>query len=105
MKNVLFAVMVGFVVTTSIHADDVYTSHCAKCHGSDGKGQTPIGKKLVIKDISTKESWNNISDTNAIIAVTSGVKKDNVFRMKAFGETLTPEQISNAVKEFKSLTK
>ncbi len=105
MKNVLFAVIASFIAITSINAEDIYTLHCAKCHGSDGKGQTPIGKKLVIKDLSTKESWNNIDYTNAIDEVTGGIKKDNVFRMKAFGETLTTEQISNAVKEFKSLTK
>ena len=29
-----------------------YESNCAKCHGADGKGQTKVGQKLGIKDLT-----------------------------------------------------
>ena len=31
-------------------AASTYKSKCASCHGADGKGETPAGKKLAVKD-------------------------------------------------------
>jgi len=39
-------------------ADDaktVYNQKCASCHGMDGSGSTPMGKKMALKDLRSKE--------------------------------------------------
>lgn len=33
----------------------IYRSKCAMCHGADGKGQTPMGKNLHLKDLGSDE--------------------------------------------------
>ena len=63
MKRILTALAVLTAVALaapSRAADDakaLFAQKCASCHGPDGKGQTPMGKKLGAKDLSgeTKE--------------------------------------------------
>jgi cytochrome c6 len=35
-----------------------YKAKCAMCHGADGKGQTPMGKNLKLKDLSSSDVQN-----------------------------------------------
>ncbi len=63
--------------TTTLFAADgkaLYEEHCAKCHGTDGKGDTKMGKKLGTKDYSSPKTWEGVKDDAAIKAVKEGVK-------------------------------
>src|SRR3954471_14065876 len=33
---------------------DIYANNCARCHGLDGKGETPLGKKYDVPDLTAK---------------------------------------------------
>ena len=33
----------------------VYKAKCASCHGADGKGQSPMGKKMNLRDLGSPE--------------------------------------------------
>lgn len=33
----------------------LFKSRCAMCHGPDGKGNTPVGKSMKVRDLSTRE--------------------------------------------------
>jgi cytochrome c6 len=33
----------------------VYKAKCAACHGTDGKGQSPMGKKMNLRDLGSPE--------------------------------------------------
>lgn len=33
----------------------VYKAKCASCHGIDGKGQTPMGKKMNLRDLGSSD--------------------------------------------------
>lgn len=50
--------------------------HCAKCHGDDGKGQTKMGKKLSIADLSDAKVQAKFTDEDAFKAMKSGLKDD-----------------------------
>ena len=44
--------------STPAAADDAaatYKAKCAMCHGADGKGETPVGKKMGIRDFTSPE--------------------------------------------------
>jgi mono/diheme cytochrome c family protein len=32
-----------------------FKAKCASCHGADGKGQTPMGKKMNLRDLGSPE--------------------------------------------------
>lgn len=81
---------------------EVYAKNCAKCHGEDGAGKTKMGEKLACKDYS-KEA---VKVEEGIKAVKEGLKdKDGKTQMKAFGESLSDEEIKAAVEHLASLKK
>ncbi len=77
---------------------ELWVSHCAKCHGLDGKAQTEEGKKKGARDLTNGKWQRTISDERMIRSITRG--RD---MMPAWGKVLTPEQIRELVKEVRSL--
>ena len=65
------------VVALSARAEDgkaLYENDCAKCHGSDGKGDTKMGKKLGAKDYSDPKVQAALTDEAAAKAIKEGLK-------------------------------
>ncbi len=83
MKTSRF-VAVSFVVTfagaaLAAYAADAsanWTEHCAKCHGPDGKGQTKMGKKLGLRDLTDAAVQAKFTDADALKAMKSGLTDD-----------------------------
>jgi len=75
------------------HPSDEFLQYCAKCHGEDGKADTPKGKQLKARDFTDADWQKGESDSDLIDSVTNG--KDD---MPPFGKKLTQEQIQSLVK-------
>ncbi len=77
-KTLLIGTLLAAALTsTAVLAADakaLYEEHCAKCHGTDGKGQTKMGKKMGAKDYSNSKTWENLTDVAAVKAVKEGLK-------------------------------
>lgn len=78
---------------------DIFKSKCAMCHGADGKGQTPVGKSMQLKDL-TSDDIQNLHDSELKNIIENGKGK-----MKAFKGTLTTPQIEDVVQYLRSLKK
>lgn len=60
-----------------------WSDQCAKCHGADGKGQTKMGKKLGIADLTDAAVQAKFTDADVVKAVKEGIKdKDGKLAMK-----------------------
>ena len=60
-----------------------WSEHCAKCHGENGKGDTKMGKKLAIADLTDAKVQEKFSDDAAVKAMKDGVKdKEGKLAMK-----------------------
>ena len=84
---------------------DLYVKKCATCHGRDGKGQTVMGKKLNIKDLTNPEVMSKVTDEQIEDQIKNGVKdpatgKD---RMLSFKDKLTEDQIKALTKYVRTL--
>jgi cytochrome c553 len=68
-------------------AKDLYEKHCTKCHGSDGKGDTKMGKKLGAKDYTDPKVQDELKDDVAFKAIKEGLKdkEDRVLMKPADG--------------------
>ncbi len=53
-----------------------WTDHCAKCHGPDGKGQTKMGKKLSLRDLTDAAVQAKFTDEQAVKAMKEGIKDE-----------------------------
>jgi mono/diheme cytochrome c family protein len=103
MKTVLFlclAVLWG--ANVRLHAADArenYERMCALCHGEDGKGKTKMGEKSGAKDLTDRKLQEGVKDAEMMKAIKEGVKDKETgkFRMVAFGETLSEEEVKALV--------
>ena len=90
-----------FVFATNGYADDataaLYKTKCQACHGADGTGNTPAGKKLGVKDIHSPEVVK-MSDAELFDITKKGKDK-----MPSYDKKLTDNQIKDLVKYLRSL--
>lgn len=64
-------------------AKETYEKDCAKCHGTDGKGDTKMGKKLGAKDYTTEKVQAELKDEAGVKAIKNGLKdKEDKVLMK-----------------------
>ena len=78
---------------------------CAKCHGADGKGDTKMGHKLHIPDLSDAAVQAGFTDEQAVSAVKNGVTdKEGKLRMKAI-DGLSDDDIKAVVQYVRALKK
>ena len=60
----------------------IYEAQCAKCHGSDGKGDTKFGKKLGTKDYTDPKVQAEMKDDKAFKSIKEGLKDGEKVLMK-----------------------
>jgi cytochrome c6 len=99
-KSTLLAVVMLAAVTLARGADisENWEKDCRKCHGPDGKGDTKMGKKYEVKDYTDAAVQAAMKDEDMVKAIKEGIKdKEGKDRMKAYGETLTADQVKALV--------
>jgi cytochrome c553 len=78
MKKLLVLGIATLAVTAfTARAEDAkaaYEKDCAKCHGTDGKGDTKMGKKLGAKDYTDAKVQEALKDDAAFKAIKEGLK-------------------------------
>jgi cytochrome c553 len=107
-KLIALTALLSVVAVASVSAADgkeLYEKDCAKCHGTDGKGQTKMGQKLGAKDYTDAKVQDALKDEAAIKATKDGFKdKDGKTLMKP-AEGLSDDDIKAVVKYMRSFKK
>jgi cytochrome c1 len=62
------------LVASAGDAKALYEKDCAKCHGTDGKGETKMGKKLGAKDYTDPKVQAALTDEAGFKATKEGLK-------------------------------
>ena len=87
-------------------AKENYKTHCTSCHGSDGKGQTRLGKKSGAKDLSDKAALAKLSDQEVFNTIKLGRKNaKGEEKMEAFGDDMSDAEITELVAYVRTLAK
>lgn len=87
----------GLGLAQAADVKENWEKNCAKCHGPDGKGDTKMGKKVDIKDLTDAKVQAKFTDAEAVKAIKEGIKgKDDAVVMKAV-EGLSDEEIKGLV--------
>jgi cytochrome c553 len=107
MKKILAAAVacvLGSAVTArAADARSNWDDNCAKCHGAEGKGDTKMGHRLRIADLTDAKAQAQFTDDQAFKAVKEGLKdNDGNTRMKAI-EGLSDDDIKALVQYVRKL--
>ena len=71
-------------------AKTLFNERCARCHGTDGRGETVIGYMLGIPNFTDEKWWKEErSDKRFIASITNGKGE-----MPAFGKKFSKQEIS-----------
>lgn len=104
----LLALASAVAFATGVHAADAaaaWDTHCSSCHGSDGKGETKMGKKLKIRDLTDAAYQAGFTDEDIFNAVRIGVKNESgKTTMKAIPE-VTDDELNALVTFVRGLKK
>jgi cytochrome c6 len=76
---------------------DTFKAKCAMCHGADGAGSTPMGRKLKIQDLRSAGVQKQTDDELAAI-ITNGKPP-----MPAYGKSLAAADIQKLVTYLRSI--
>jgi cytochrome c553 len=95
----------GAVSVRAADAKETWEKTCAKCHGTDGKGKTKMGEKLQVKDYTEAKVQEELKDDKMVKAIKEGVKDGDTTKMKAYGETLSDDEIKALVKFIRDFKK
>lgn len=87
MTRIATALALSFLLAGAARAADgkaTFNAKCTVCHGPDGKGQSAMGKKLGVKDLSVTRL--SAADIEGVIAKGKG-------KMTPFAGKLSTEEI------------
>jgi cytochrome c6 len=101
-RALMLAVIAGVAVWSIPAAADAaatYKAKCAMCHGADGKGETPMGKKFGIHDFASPEvQKQSDAELEAITAKGKG-------KMPTYEKSLKPDEIKELITYIRGLAK
>ena len=80
-------------------AASTYKTKCAACHGADGKGVTPVGQKIGVRDFASPEVQKQSDDELA------GIINDGKNKMPSYKKSLKPEQVKDLITVIRSFGK
>jgi len=86
------------------HVDELFNRNCARCHGADGRSDTPLGHVYKAPDFTDVEWWRknaSISNTRTLKSIVTRGKAG----MPAFGKKLTRSEINLLVGHVRSFRK
>jgi cytochrome c553 len=87
-------------------AADNWKQSCASCHGQDGTGQTKMGHKLGVKDLTDAAYQKTFTDDQLFTNLKAGeTGADGKVKMKPFGDKLADDDIKALVGFVRSLSK
>src|ERR1039458_3581827 len=101
-RPLLAVSLLALLFSTYTFADSgavTYKDHCSACHGSNGAGDTMLGKNLKLRSLASAEVQKQSDDE--LTAITSRGKG----KMPAYDRTLSKDQIGDVVKYIRSLKK
>ena len=106
LKSIAGLISVGaltlFLASVPLHAQDAaatFKAKCAMCHGADGKGETPVGKKMGVHSFAAPEV-QGASDADL-----SGIIEKGKNKMPSYSGKLSPAEIKSLVTYVKELGK
>jgi mono/diheme cytochrome c family protein len=76
-----------------LKVDELFNRNCARCHGADGRGDTPSGHLFKAPDFTDTDWWTTNSSTTTTPKLRAAVTRGKA-AMPGFGKKLTRSEIN-----------
>jgi len=104
--SIAACLVIGTAVLRAAEVKENWEKHCASCHGKDGKGETKAGRKADVKNLADATYQASFTDEQILKQIKEGMKdKNGKEKMKAFGGTLSNDEIKALVAFVRGLKK
>lgn len=100
----LSVLAIGALSATAGDAAANWEKSCQKCHGADGKGDTKMGKKTGVKDMTSADYQAGLKDDAAFKAIKEGIKDGDTVKMKPV-EDLSDADIKDLIAHVRKFKK
>jgi cytochrome c6 len=84
-------------------ASENFENQCARCHGADGKGQTKVGKKLKVRDMTTEAYKKELDEAKTLASLKEGIQKDGKEVKKSYASEFSDAELKELVAYVKAL--
>jgi cytochrome c len=64
-------------VASAESGSTLWLKTCSACHGADGSGQTPMGKRMLLPDLRNEKIQKTLTDEMIQSALINGLKRKN----------------------------
>jgi cytochrome c6 len=98
------AFAMGIAAAARADGKDMYTKKCAGCHGKDGKADTPMGKRLEMKDLSSPAVQKAATDAQWEKIILEGYKAPDG-KVVMYPSKISAEEAKDLVKVCRSFKK
>ena len=82
----------------SADVKDVYKTNCKKCHGWDGKGDTPQGRKEKAQDWTGADFQKKVTDAEIVKTIREGKTESDGRKMKGLKDKVSEADAKELVK-------
>ena len=98
--------LAGFLAApVSADIKDVYKTNCKKCHGWDGKGDTPQGRKEKAQNWTDADFQKKVKDSEIVDAILNGKKEADGRQMKGLKDKVSEADAKELVKIVRAFAK
>lgn len=104
----IFIALAACLLAGGASAADVkanWATHCAKCHGADGKGGTRMGRQAGVKDYTDAKVQEAMKDDNAVKIIKGGIVEGGKKKMDPYGEKLSDDEIKALIAHMRTFKK
>src|SRR5205823_11828518 len=97
---------IGAAALGAAEVKENWEKPCDSCHGKDGKGETKAGRKADVKNLTDATYQASFTEEQILKQIKEGMKdKNGKEKMKAFGGTLSDEEIKALIAFVRGLKK
>ena len=91
-------------VAAAADGNALFEEKCAKCHGTDGLGETKMGGKLGVKNLTDAKLQGELTDDKIAQTIKEGFKEGDKQKMKPFPD-LTADEVKALVARVRAFKK
>jgi len=102
------ATTIAFLGASSSFSADLkqnWETHCMKCHGADGKGNTKMGRQSGVKDYTDPKIQAEMKDDKALKIIKEGIIEKGKKKMDPYADKLTNDEIKALVAYLRAFKK